>query len=242
MKKVLILFFYIAFKMPLMAQTDIKTDSVAPIGLKNKKKSEKPAPLYRHEVGVETGAVLGQVFRLFGLVKDTQTFPISPYLAYYKYRLGGQNYLRFGAGFTYDKYKEQLGGFADSRTVTKNSMDFRLGYESQIPIENKWTMMIGGDVTWGRSQVNKIFDSGFDKAIRIIKTQTSGAALMVGIRYNFTSRISLGSEMSLGFVQSKTNEKDDFTTNPQFNKVIKISEEGGAKFYGPANVYLSYRF
>ncbi len=228
--------------MPLMAQTDIKTDSISQIGLKAKKKNEKVGLLYRHEVGVETGAVLAQVFRLFGLVKDTQAFPISPYLAYYKYRFKGQNYLRFGAGFTYDKYKEQLGGFADSRTVTKNTMDFRIGYESQIPIEEKWTLMIGGDVTWGRSRVNKVFDSGFDKAIRVLKTQSAGAALMVGIRYNFTSKISLGSEMSLGFVQSKTSEKDDFTTNPQFNKVIKTSEEGGAKFYGPANVYLSYRF
>ncbi len=225
-----------------MAQTDIKADSVIQTVLNNRKKTEKAGLLYRHEVGVEPGAVLAQVFRLFGLVKDTQRFPISPYLAYYKYRFQGQNYLRVGAGFTYDKYKEQLGGFADSRTVTKNSMDFRIGYESQIPIDEKWTMMIGGDVTWGRSGVNKVFDSGFDKAIRVLKTQSAGAALMVGIRYNFNSKISLGSEMSLGFLQSKTSEKDDFTTNPQFNKVIKTSEEGGAKFYGPANVYFSYRF
>jgi hypothetical protein len=242
MKKILILLIYIAFKMPLMAQTDIKTDSISQPNLKNKKKTEKAAPLYRHEVGVETGAVLAQVFRLFGLVKDTQTFPTSPYLAFYKFRSKGQNYFRFGAGLTYNKYKEQLGAFADSRTVTRKSIDFRLGYESQIPIEDKWTLVIGGDATWGRSGINKVFDSGFDKAVRVLKTQSAGAALMVGLRYNFTSRISLGSEMSLGFVQSKTTEKDDFTTNPQFNKVIKTSEEGGAKFYGPANVYLSYRF
>jgi hypothetical protein len=66
--------------------------------------------------------------------------------------------------------------------------------------------------------------------------------VVAGIRYDFGWRVSLGSETSLGFINRKLIEKDEFTANPQFNKLIRTNNENNVKFDGPANIYLSIRF
>jgi hypothetical protein len=201
-----------------------------------------PPKHYKHEVSLETGAFFKQIFRLFGLVRDSQSFPVSPYLVAYKYRPNKKGAIRFGVGADFDKKQEQLGGFADNKTIKSSNYDIRLGYERTFPIDDRWVFMLGADASAGFSKTTKTFDSGFDRSIRTLSNKGFGLGLVAGIRYDFGWRISLGSETSLGFVNNTGVEKDEFTANPQFNKKIRDSKEQTVRFIGPANVYLSIRF
>lgn len=203
---------------------------------------EKPSTAFKHEVGIETGAVLSQVFRLFGLVKDTQSFPTSSYLAYYKYQYSSRNVIRVGIGGSFDTNTEQQGGFADSKKITTNKLSIRLGYERQIPLDQRWTVSLGGDVIYGFNNQFKEFDSGFDQALRISHSSSWGLGPMTGIRYNFSPRVSIGCEMSLYLVNSRLQERDEFSTNPSFNREVRLSTSSNIQFSGPSNVYLSVRF
>lgn len=236
MKKILILLFYILIHNVAFAQKEksIEKDSVP--------QKRKIASNYKHEIGVETGTVLSQAFRLFGLVRDTQTFPISPYLAFYKFQFANNQVVRLGVGGSFNKNEEQVGGFADTKTITKSVFDVRLGYENQIPLSTKWTLMLGADALWGKAYETREFDSGFDKAIKIINSNLKGGAFVTSIRYNFTPKISIGSEMSLSFIVKNTDEKDEFSSNPVFNRQVRTSVNTSTRFLGPANVYMSVRF
>jgi hypothetical protein len=105
-----------------------------------------PPKHYKHEVSLETGAFFKQIFRLFGLVKDTQTFPISPYLLAYKYRPNKNYAFRLGIGGDFDKRQEQLGGFLDNKTIKTNTYDARLGFERTMQIDDRWVFMLGADI------------------------------------------------------------------------------------------------
>jgi hypothetical protein len=201
-----------------------------------------PPKHYKHEISLETGTFFKQVFRLFGLVKDSQTFPVLPYLVAYKYRPNKNYALRVGIGGDFDKIQEQLGGFLDNKTIKTNSYDARLGFERTMQIDDRWVFMLGGDLSGGYSKATKTFDSGFDRNIRTVTNKGWGFGAVAGIRYDFSWRVSLGSETGFIFSNKKIVEKDEFTSNPQFNKVIKEGTDERARFYGPANIYLSVRF
>jgi hypothetical protein len=201
-----------------------------------------PPKHYKHEISLETSAFFKQVFRLFGLVRDTQTFPISPYLIAYKYRPNKKEAFRVGLGVDFNKKQEQLGGFADNKTIKMGSYDVRLGYERTFPIDDRWVFMLGADASAGFSKTTKIFDSGFDRNIRTMSDKGFGLGIVGGIRYDFGWRMSLGSETSLGFINNTGVEKDEFTSNPQFNKKIRDTKEQKVRFMGPANVYINIRF
>jgi opacity protein-like surface antigen len=203
---------------------------------------EKPPRLYRHEIGVETGAFFNQIFRVFGLVRDTQSFPVSPYVISYKYRPNVKGAMRLGAGIRTSKLTENRGTFADTKTVTNQFYDVRLGYEFNIPLDDRWLAYMGIDATYGFNKQNTEFDSGFDKNIRRIQSNSYGLAFVLGIRYDFSWRVSLGSEMGFGFINKEGEEVNEFTANPQFNSIIRKFSEQQTLFNGPGNVYLSIRF
>jgi hypothetical protein len=209
---------------------------------KEKRILDKPPRLYRHEVGIETGAFFNQIFRVFGLVRDTQNFPVSPYVISYKYRPNDKGAMRFGTGIRTLKTSENRGAFADTKTVTNRFFDLRLGYELNIPLDDRWLCYMGIDGTYGINNQNTEFDSGFDKNLRKIKSTSYGLAFVLGIRYDFSWRVSLGSEMGFGFINKDGEETNEFTANPQFNSIIRKFSEQQTQFNGPGNVYLSIRF
>jgi hypothetical protein len=209
---------------------------------KEKRILDKPPRLYRHELGLETGAFFNQIFRVFGLVRDTQNFPVSPYVISYKYRPNNKGAMRLGAGIRTYKLSENRGNFADSKIVSNQFYDVRLGYEFNIPLDDRWLSYMGLDGTFGFNNQNTAFDSGFDKNVRKIQSNSYGLAFVLGIRYDFSWRVSLGSEMGLGFVNKYGSETNEFTANPQFNTIIRKFEEQQSLFNGPGNVYLSIRF
>jgi opacity protein-like surface antigen len=202
----------------------------------------KPPKFYRHEVGVETGAFFNQLFRVFGLVRDTQNFPVSPYVISYKYRPNERGAARLGAGLSTYKLTENRGAFADTKTVTNQNYDIRVGYEFNIPLDDRWLSYMGIDGTFGYNKQNTEFDSGFDRNMRKIEANSYGLAFVLGIRYDFSWRVSLGSEMGFGFINKESQETNEFTANPQFNSIVRKFSEQQTKFNGPGNVYISIRF
>jgi hypothetical protein len=202
----------------------------------------KPPRFYRHEVGVETGAFFNQIFRLFGLVKDTQSFPVSPYVLSYKFRPNTKGAVRLGMGVNGYKITENRGSFADNKILQNQKYDVRLGYEFNIPLDDRWLSYIGFDGVYGVNNESVSFDSGFDKNIRTTKSSSVGMAFVLGIRYDFSWRVSLGSEMGMSFLNREGEEINEFTANPQFNTIIRKFSEQQTKFNGPGNVYLSIRF
>jgi opacity protein-like surface antigen len=209
---------------------------------KEKRVLGKPPKFYRHEVGVETGAFFNQLFRVFGLVRDTQNFPVSPYIISYKYRPNDKGAARLGAGLSTYKLTENRGAFADSKTVTNQNYDIRVGYEFNIPLDDRWLSYMGIDGTFGYNKQNTEFDSGFDRNMRKIEANSYGLAFVLGIRYDFSWRVSLGSEMGFGFINKESQETNEFTANPQFNSIVRKFTEQQTKFNGPGNVYISIRF
>jgi hypothetical protein len=209
---------------------------------KEKRILDKPPRLYRHEIGLETGAFFNQIFRVFGLVKDTQNFPVSPYVMSYKFRPNNKGAVRLGAGIRTFKLTENRGNFADTKTLMNQFYDVRLGYEFNIPLDDRWLSYMGIDGTFGFNKQNTEFDSGFDKNIRKIQSNSYGLAFVLGIRYDFSWRVSLGSEMGFGFINKDGTETNEFTANPQFNSIIRKFTEQESKFNGPGNVYISIRF
>jgi hypothetical protein len=209
---------------------------------KEKRILEKPPKLYKHEVGVETGAFFNQIFRVFGLVRDTQNFPVSPYIIAYKYRPNEKGAARIGVGARTYKLTENRGAFADTKTLTNQFYDVRLGYEFNIPLDDRWLSYLGIDGTFGFNKENTEFDSGFDRNMRKIQSNSYGLAFVLGIRYDFSWRVSLGSEMGFGFINRESQETNEFTANPQFNSIVRKSSEQLTKFNGPGNVYISIRF
>lgn len=209
---------------------------------KEKRVLGKPPRSYKHEVGVETGAFFNQLFRVFGLVRDTQNFPVSPYVISYKYRPNDKGAARFGAGLSTYKLTENRGAFADSKTITNQFYDLRLGYEFNIPLDDRWLSYMGIDGTFGYNKQNTEFDSGFDRNMRKIENNSYGLAFVLGIRYDFSWRVSLGSEMGFGFINKESQETNEFTANPQFNSIVRKFTEQQTKFNGPGNVYISIRF
>ena len=78
--------------------------------------------------------------------------------------------------------------------------------------------------------------------LRLIILSYTIVRFVIGIRYDFSWRVSLGSEMGFGFIQKNGIVTNEFTANPQFNSTIRRFDEQQTKFNGPGNVYLSIRF
>jgi Protein of unknown function (DUF3575) len=210
-------------------------------------KMEKPKflpPLkqYNHEISVESGALLSQLFRLFGLVRDTQRFPTSPYWFAYKWLYKEGRAVRAGVGADFKSFKDRLGDFADNKKTTIWSFDTRLGYEFQKRLAEHWAWTYGMDAYFGQFKDKTVIDSGFDVNTDIVSGTSFGFGLVMGIRYDFNSRVSIGSEMSLSTLRTNSSEKRFFTANPQFDQTKFVSNETKTRFVGPSNLYLSIRF
>jgi hypothetical protein len=228
-----------------MPQDDSRYRSEAKPTIIKYRKEKRPLKPYKHELQVETGAFFNQLFRVFGLVNEGDPIPISPYLLGYKYLLkrGTEgSAFRIGLGGIADKVQEQRGGFADKRITDTLAFSGRVGYEFQRRLDESWVWTFGADFHYSQFQRRINADSGFDQAINTHTGTTSGFGFVLGFRWDFAPRLSIGSEMSLIFLNSNSKVENIFTANPQFNNLERQFKTSSTKFYGPANIYLSLKF
>ena len=209
-------------------------------------KISKPRVTYHHELQLEAGAFANQLFRVFGLVKDGEPYKASPYFAAYKYRLSTKSdktgTIRLGLGGIFDRREETVGGFADKKQTDTTSFNGRLGFEFQRDLGDNFKWFFGADAILQNNQKRLYSDSGVDQIVDKTIGWTKGVGLMMGIRWDFTDRASIGSEMNLQFLNFQGERTLNFTANPQFNKIVSRVNNSNTSFLGPANVYLSWRF
>lgn len=209
-------------------------------------KIRKPRVTYHHELQLEVGAFANQLFRVFGLVKDGEPYKASPYFAAYKYRLSTKSdktgTIRLGLGGIFDRREETVGGFADLKQTDTTSFNARLGFEFQRDLGDNFKWFFGADAILQNNQKRLYSDSGVDQIVDKTIGWTKGIGLMMGIRWDFTDRASIGSEMNLQFLNFQGEQTLKFTANPQFNKIVRRVNNSNTSFLGPANVYLSWRF
>ncbi len=209
-------------------------------------KIRKPRVTYHHELQLEVGAFANQLFRVFGLVKDGEPYKASPYFAAYKYRLSKKNdktgTIRLGLGGIFDRREETVGGFADTKQTDTTSFNARLGFEFQRDLGDNFKWFFGADVILQNNQKRLYSDSGVDQIVDKTIGWTKGVGLVMGIRWDFTDRASIGSEMNLQFLNFQGERTLNFTANPQFNKLVSRVNNSSTSFLGPANLYLSWRF
>ena len=209
-------------------------------------KIRKVRPLYHHELQLEAGAFLNQLFRVFGLVKDGEPYKASPYIAAYKYRLSTKNAksgaIRLGLGGIFDRREETVGGFADKKQTDTTSLNGRLGFEFQQDLGDDFKWLFGADLILQNNKKRLYSDSGVDQVVDKTVGWTKGVGLVMGLRWDFTDRASIGTEMNLQFLTFQGTRDLNFSANPQFNKLISKVNNSSMSFLGPANIYLSWRF
>ncbi len=209
-------------------------------------KISKPLRPYHHELQLEGGAFLNQVFRLFGLVKDGTPYTPSPYFLAYKYKLSTKSMegaaIRFGIGGIFDRKEETLGGFADKKQTDTTAVGGRIGIEFQRNLGDNFRWFFGGDAILQNNQKRFFANSGFDQITDKTTGWTKGFGLMMGLRWDFTDRGSIGSEMNVQFLNFQGEQTLSFSANPQFNKVVRSVNNTSTYYLGPANIYISWRF
>jgi hypothetical protein len=209
-------------------------------------KIRKPLVPYHHELQLEAGAFLNQAFRVFGLVKDGEPYKASPYVLGYKYKLSTQSMegaaIRVGLGGFFDRKSETVGNLKDSKQIDTSALSGRLGFEFQRNIGDHFRWLFGADAILQNNQKRFFADSGIDQVTDKTTGFTKGFGLMMGIRWDFTDRASIGSEMNVQFLNFQGEQTLKFTANPQFDKVIRRVNNTQTYYLGPANVYLSWRF
>jgi hypothetical protein len=209
-------------------------------------KIRKPLVPYHHEIQLEAGAFLYQGFRFFGLVKDGEPYRTSPYVLGYKYKLSTKSMegtaIRVGLGGFFDRKEESIGNLKDTKQIDTSALSGRLGFEFQRNIGDNFRWIFGADAILQNSQKRFFADSGIDQVTDKTTGFTKGFGLMMGIRWDFTDRASIGSEMNIQFLNFQGEQTLKFTANPQFDKVVRRVNNTNTSYLGPANVYLSWRF
>jgi hypothetical protein len=206
----------------------------------------KPIVPHHHELQLEAGAFLNQAFRVFGLVKDGEPYKASPYILGYKYKLSTKSMegiaLRTGFGGFFDRKEETLGGFKDKKQNDTSALSGRIGIEFQRDLGDHFRWLFGADAILQNNQKRIFSDSGIDQITDKTTGFTKGFGLMVGLRWDFTEKASIGSEMNIQFLNFQGEQTISYTANPQFNKVLRTVNNTSTYYLGPANVYISWRF
>jgi hypothetical protein len=209
-------------------------------------KIRKPHRPYHHDLQLEAGAFLNQAFRVFGLVKDGEPYRASPYVLAYKYKFSTKSMegmaIRLGLGGFFDRQEETVGNFADKKQTDTTATSVRIGIEFQRDINDDFRWMFGADAILQNNQKRLFADSGIDQITDKTIGWTRGFGLMMGLRWDFTDRASIGSEMNIQFLNFQGDQTIQFSANPQFNKVVRRVNNTSTYYLGPANVYISWRF
>jgi hypothetical protein len=209
-------------------------------------KIRKPHRPYHHDLQLEAGAFLNQAFRVFGLVKDGEPYRASPYVLAYKYKFSTKSMegmaIRLGLGGFFDRQEETIGNFADKKQTDTTATSARIGIEFQRDINDDFRWMFGADAILQNNQKRLFADSGIDQITDKTIGWTRGFGLMMGLRWDFTDRASIGSEMNIQFLNFQGDQTIQFSANPQFNKVVRRVNNTSTYYLGPANVYISWRF
>ncbi len=196
--------------------------------------AEAPAK-YTSQIGVNTTFF----FKQFLNFSQNNTIAVSPYVLTYKLISPRNHAFRMGVGGTYSNKKETFENTGQlPRTTNAYSLDFSAGYEYRMPLSDRWLCFFGADAVTDLVSSKVIATDPSDEVTTITKTTEYGGAMVVGIQFNISKRISLFTETSVQFTNSKSSFESTFLNNPGFNSK-QVTRETSVNFVLPTSLFLA---
>jgi opacity protein-like surface antigen len=202
-----------------------------------------PNIIPRYEIGVNGTAFFNQFINL-NLSGKTDSNAISPETPYYltaKFRVK-KGAIRVGLGAALTIEKNSNGKTADSKTLTNNDYQLRLGYEKQKNVGKRFDLYYGIDLLAGINDRIISSNSGFDFVTLTDRTWTYGAAPVAGLRFRIMGNISLSTETAIRYRYSTFSESADFSKNTDFKETGREFKGHKIDFIAPKVIYVTILF
>ncbi|MCU0435625.1 MAG: hypothetical protein MUC87_19350 [Bacteroidia bacterium] len=220
-----------------------------------------PDKTRHHELGINATLLLKQVVNF-----SPTTLTMLPYQVTYKY-ITGKRAWRTGIGINISRQSGRVREFntpvnyypSRSTYFNTTSLDFRAGYEFQIPIEKRFCGYVGFDaVTSLRNEksfsvtITDNLPSNFFYNTTSVNEQniSAGGGAVAGFQFFLTKRISLFTETPIYLVWTKSDSQTVSTTDTYFGsgittQVIRDTSDFAVLDFNiilPVTLYLSMRF
>jgi hypothetical protein len=190
---------------------------------------------YTSQIGVNTTFF----FKQFLNFSQNNTIAVSPYVLTYKLISPKNHAFRMGVGGTYSNKKETFENTGQlPRTTNAYTLDFSAGYEYRQALSERWLCFFGADAITDLVSSKVVSTDSSDETTTITQTTKLGGALVVGIQFNISKRISLFTETSVQFTNSKSSFEAKFLNNPGFNSK-QVTRETGVNFVLPTSLFLA---
>lgn len=156
---------------------------------------------------------------------------INPYVITYKNISSSNQAFRMGLGLRLDfsEQKEQ------ERKLSNTSFDFRLGYEKQYYMTERWLIYTGVDFLSGWENHTSKTDN-FESKDRIWRI---GLGPLFGIQWQINKHIGLSTELALYYLHTEEKETSSFGGNDQDSNK---NTSNSMRFNLPSNIFLTIRF
>jgi hypothetical protein len=196
--------------------------------------AEAPAK-YTNQIGVNTTFF----FKQFLNFSDNNTIAVSPYVLTYKLISPRNHAFRMAVGGIYSNKTETFKNTGQlPRKTNAYSLDFSAGYEYRIPLSERWLCFTGADAITDLASSKVVATDPSDEVTTITQTTEYGGDLLVGIQFNISKRISLFTETSVQFTNSKSTFEAKFLNNPGFNSK-QVTRETSVNFVLPTSLFLA---
>lgn len=178
------------------------------------------------------------------------TFNNTPYDFQYKYlnwQNEGKYALGFRAGYGFSKTtfdQEQPNSNTESKSK-QTFLDTRLGFEFQYALSTRWNFFAGIDFIYSKAMLNGSSSfRDFNNQVVISETddysERFGYGPVMGIQFNISKRLALGTELSLYTINNRTWRKSSVSNSPNFNQFLYI-ESSSSAVQVPSFIYFIVR-
>ncbi len=205
--------------------------------------SEEKRKLFEHQIGLDATLFI-QNFTFNG-----GSFLGSPYTLNYKFlynfKKGFIQNAGLRAGFGYNRTEASTeniiqGNSSQNRQI---SWDYRLGLETQKAIGKRWVAYLGFDYVI--EEQDNSFKNSFKSGNTLFTTESSskleasGFGPVVGMQFNFSKHVALGTEMSFYSMEGKTETiSQSGSSIPQ----VSVGKTKNIRLITPAFVNFIVRF
>jgi hypothetical protein len=197
----------------------------------------------RYEIGVNGTAFFNQFINL-NLSGKTDSNAVSPETPYYlmaKFRVK-KGAIRIGLGASMNVEKTSNGKTADSKTLSSNDYQLRVGYEKQKNVGKRFDLYYGIDLLAGINDKVLSSNSGFDFVTLTNRTWVYGIAPVAGLRFRLFSNVALSTETAIRYRYSSSSESADFSKNTDFKETGLQFKGHKIDFVAPKVIYITILF
>ena len=188
-----------------------------------------------YEIGVNATLLIKQVLSF-----SDNKIVNSPYAIVFKCTQKNQG-LRIGIGGSLSSANEKQADFADNKTTTNQSANFRIGYELQKKVGKNWKAWIGADFVGAYFNIANETDSGFDRVAIGSSNKSFGGGLAFGTQWHFNEHFSIGSEANINVLFGNKNEYTTFSAGTQ-NDITKGGKTKDLNVLMPTSIFFMYKF